>query len=101
MKRGSNYYRAHSIYMGIPALYTYRDPCKTLGLYLSLNRIGFGGKPILIRCLSESLMYIIAGDLNLEISKIQSCSNPITIFASSSPYLVDRSPVLYHSPLQN
>jgi hypothetical protein len=45
-------------------------------------------------------MYLIAGDPDLEISKIQSCSKPIAIFASSSSYLVDRPPVLYHSLLQ-
>ena len=100
MKRGSNYYRAHSIYIRIPALYIYRDPYKTLGLYLSLNIIGFGSKPILIRSLSESLIYIIVGDPNLEISKIQSYSKSyLAILISSSPYLVGRPPVLYHSPL--
>jgi hypothetical protein len=47
-------------------------------------------------------MYIIAGDPNLEVSKIQSCSNPsFAILTSSSPYLVDRPPVLYHSLLQS
>jgi hypothetical protein len=46
-------------------------------------------------------MYIIVGDPNLEVSKIQSCSNPsFAILISSSPYLVDRPPVLYHSLLQ-
>ena len=100
VKRGSNCHGAHSTHMGIPALYMHGDPCKTLGLYLSVNTIGFGGKPILIRSLSESLMYIIAGDPNLEISKIQSCSKShLAILTSSSPYLVDRPPVLYHSLL--
>lgn len=53
-------------------------------------------RPTYFRSLANRLCTLIAGDHDFEISKIQCYSITTSLCASSSPYLADRPPVLYH-----